>query len=174
VSTDAPDRQPSDAAVEATALAMFADEHCDKRQMQDVLGNWNSRLNGEDQALYRSMARAALVAAYRVDAARPLLDREALTRAFMAFRERNGGCPEGPDCAACREIAAEEADLALELAQPMPTADDMDALLWAHRTVASNGTQTVCACDRTWRSDTEHRTHLRDRFMALLNGETDA
>ena len=53
----------SDEAVEAAARAMFADEHCDKRQMQDVRGNWDARLNDEDQALYRSMARAALEAA---------------------------------------------------------------------------------------------------------------
>jgi hypothetical protein len=59
----------SDEAVEAVALALFADEHCDKRQMQDVRGNWDARLNDEDQALYRSMARAAL------EAARPYLER---------------------------------------------------------------------------------------------------
>ena len=50
-------------AVEAAALAMFADEHCDKRQMLDVRGNWDARLNADDQALYRSMARASLTAA---------------------------------------------------------------------------------------------------------------
>ena len=57
----------SDEVVEVAALAMFADEHCDKRQMLDVRGNWDARLNDEDQALYRSMARAALEAVARLE-----------------------------------------------------------------------------------------------------------
>lgn len=51
-----------DEAVEAAAKALFADEHCDKRQMADVDGNWNSRLDDDDKVMYRSMARAALQA----------------------------------------------------------------------------------------------------------------
>lgn len=56
-------------------------------------------------------ARAALVAA------RPYLmpPREALVSTFMDFRERNGGCPDGPDCEDCRDIAGDEADAVLAL-----------------------------------------------------------
>jgi hypothetical protein len=47
----------------------------------------------------------------------PTLDAEAaraaLTTAFLGFRERSGGCPEGPDCAACRRLAGDEAEVAL-------------------------------------------------------------
>jgi len=53
----------SDKAVEAAARGMFAEEHCDRRQREDVEGNWNSRLNDEDKAEYRALARAALEAA---------------------------------------------------------------------------------------------------------------
>jgi hypothetical protein len=42
---------------------MFAEEQCDKRQRQDLEGNWNSRLNDEDHAEYRALATAALEAA---------------------------------------------------------------------------------------------------------------
>lgn len=111
----APDRQPSDAAVEALAQALA---RRDKRPF-----TW-ADLPPEDKSWYLDSAREGLVAAYRVDAPRP----------------------------------------------QEPTADGVDALLWAHRAVASNGTQTVCACDRDWRSDTEHRAHLRNAVLALLNG----
>jgi hypothetical protein len=69
----------------------------------------------------------------------PVVDREALASAYMAFRERNGGCSEGPDCAACRRLAEEEADVAMALARPMPTReqiaeamhdDQMDTHAW--------------------------------------------
>lgn len=60
---------------------------------------------------------------------RPLVDREALTNAFMARREAAGGCIEGPDCAACRRLAGEEADVALKLARPMPTPEQIAPVL---------------------------------------------
>lgn len=75
-----------------------------------------------------------------------------------------------PLTAAGRFRAALEAAQPYMGVRPVASADDVDALFWEHRTVASNGTQTVCACDRKWRSDTEHRTHLRDRVMNLLPG----
>lgn len=50
-------------AVEAAARAMFGEEQCDRRQMLDVDGNWESRLDERDQDEYRAMARAALSAA---------------------------------------------------------------------------------------------------------------
>lgn len=110
----APDRESPDAAVEALTASMFESVH----EM-----DW-SMAEGVVRAQWLKRGRAALEAAYRVDAPRP----------------------------------------------QEPTADAVDALLWAHRAVASNGTQTVCACDRDWRSDTEHRAHLRNAVLALLNG----
>jgi hypothetical protein len=52
-----------DAIVEKAARALFAEEQCDRRQRQDVEGNWNARLAPEDQDEYRSLARAVLDAA---------------------------------------------------------------------------------------------------------------
>lgn len=52
-----------EAGREAAAKAMFGQEQCDRRQMLDVEGNWESRLNEQDQADYRDLARAAIEAA---------------------------------------------------------------------------------------------------------------
>lgn len=49
-----------DAAVERAAKAMFAEEQCDPRQMLDVEGNWNSRLNDRDKEEYRCLTRAVI------------------------------------------------------------------------------------------------------------------
>ena len=55
--------------------------------------------------------------------------KEQLTAAFMAFRERNGGCPEGPECGSCKGIAEEESEVALSVfaplldTRPQPTLD---------------------------------------------------
>lgn len=40
--------------------------------------------------------------------------------------------------------------------------------LGAHRVGAFNGQQTACTCDRTWRWNAEHETHLRDHLLAAL------
>jgi hypothetical protein len=72
-----------------------------------------------------------------------------------------------------RSVVLTAARAGLEAAEPyltgreQATQDDMDALLWRHRTAAYNGSQTACTCDRTWRSDTEHRTHLRNAILEL-------
>lgn len=68
----------------------------------------DARVGGESST---AAMRAALVAA------RPYLmpTRDALVSTFMDFRERNGGCPDGPDCAGCRDIAGDEADAVLAL-----------------------------------------------------------
>lgn len=52
-----------EAAVEASARAIFALEQCDKRQMLDVESNWQGRLNDDDHEEYRALARAALIVA---------------------------------------------------------------------------------------------------------------
>lgn len=50
--------------IEAGAMAMFALEQCDKRQQQDVRGNWVARLDDSDRLGYRQLARVALSAVY--------------------------------------------------------------------------------------------------------------
>ncbi len=52
-----------EAAVEAGARAMFAEEQCDRRQKLDLEANWRGRLDDRDRAEYRNLARAAIVAA---------------------------------------------------------------------------------------------------------------
>lgn len=105
----------------------------------------------------------------------PLLDREALTDAFMAFRERNGGCPEGPNCAACRRIAEEEADVALKLARPMPTREQIAEFLRGHYQqhgpgiVSGNPFQPRCVCGVEYPNG-GFTGHLADAVRALLNG----
>lgn len=35
-------------------------------------------------------------------------------------------------------------------------------ILEAHKVLAFSGSDTVCACDRTWRPDAEYRAHLAE------------
>ena len=61
-----PDERPDmipEAAVEAGARGMFAEEQCDRRQKLDVEANWLGRLDDRDRAEYRRLTRAALEAA---------------------------------------------------------------------------------------------------------------
>jgi hypothetical protein len=60
--------------LEKGARALFAEEQCDRRQREDVEGNWNARLAPEDQDEYRSLARAVLDAVAGDIAARALED----------------------------------------------------------------------------------------------------
>lgn len=46
--------------IEKAAKALFGEEQCDRRQMLDLDGNWESRLNDQDQEDYRALARAVL------------------------------------------------------------------------------------------------------------------
>ena len=43
-------------------------------------------------------------------------------------------------------------------------------LMDLHRIEAFNGSQVVCECDLTWVTSAEHRAHLADAVLALLNG----
>lgn len=54
---------PADPTVRETiARALFGWEQCDKQEMRDLDGNWDGRLNDDDQAEYREMADAVLAA----------------------------------------------------------------------------------------------------------------
>lgn len=59
-----------------------------------------------------------------------------------------------------------------------PTAEvdggEVEALLYAHRTLANGPSDCVCACDRTWRPASEYRAHLATVLAALLDRERRA
>jgi hypothetical protein len=63
---------------------------------------------------------------------------------------------------------------ALLAARPylMPTRDALVDLMNAHPIEAFNGSQSVCGCNLTWRTNVEYRAHLADMVLALLNGES--
>ena len=86
--------------------------------------------------------------------ARPLLDREALDQAIRAVVLES----------AKNEVKArvEGVDAVMKLARPMPT---RDALMEAMRTAPL---PTRCHCERV--ETTEHREHLADAILFLLNG----
>lgn len=121
------DRQPSDAAVEAAYKAA-----------SEIWGH------GPYAAI-----NAALEAAYRVDAPRPLLDREAV-KAVLAKRLHG----------------EQVVDLLMELARPMPTREQIDELLqlWrvgpAHRPHDPKYPGVL----------PNYRRKLRNAVLALLNG----
>ena len=86
-----PDRQPSDAAVEAAAQELFRDQDGDFVQPDHP---WLTTFESSRRPKYTRRARAALEAAYRVDEPRPALDRdqiEGLVTYFLAQRE---GCEQ--------------------------------------------------------------------------------
>lgn len=109
----APDRQPSDAAVEAAAKASY--------EVLASVWRWLD-LSDSEKNMRRQRARAALVAAYRVDAPRPLLDREATTRAIEAASSRNDHIIGRTYVEAYADVFA---DAVMELARPMPTREQI-------------------------------------------------
>lgn len=91
---------------------------------------------------------------------KPLIDRGALQNAFMAKRAEAGGCSEGPECAACYRLAGEEADVALSLARPMATAEQIDGILEDY---------AVGEC-LPGEVDLPYRERLRNALLLLLTG----
>lgn len=106
-----------DAAVEAAAKASY-------EVLASVWG-WQD-LSDSEKNMRRQRARAALVAAYlvdRVDALRPLLDREATTRAIEAASSRNDHIIGRTYVEAYADVFA---DAVMELARPMPTRKEIE------------------------------------------------
>lgn len=124
-------------------------------------------------ALAYQTASAALHAAAPLLGTRPqpTLDRSAakasLTAAFLAFRERNGGCAEGPDCAACRSLAGDEAEVALSAlggaVRPLPTREQIVQVLHDEGAFCGN-------CDyEDWESCDDCQRVLGAYGKAVLN-----
>jgi hypothetical protein len=164
----------TDEVVEAAALAMFADEHCDKRQMLDVPGNWNSRLNDEDQALYRSMAHAALEAALpHLEGATP---RKAFDVAYNIVNQLADLWEVPVDIRqATNDRCWEFAAGLIEGATPAIDREALDRLFEAHRIHYDYGADFACVCG--WKpEDTssmrydDHRRHLIDELLTLIGG----
>lgn len=126
VSTDIPDRQPSDAAVEAGVRAAFERKY--------GLG-WDAKWIDEARrarakAEIRADVTPALEAAYlvdRVDAPRLLLDRTALTAVLRRKLELQKDFPTF-----IAEAAEETADAVMEMARPMPTREQIAEALHDH------------------------------------------
>jgi hypothetical protein len=157
-----PSRQPSDAAVEAAAQAIYA---CPPGRRQIP---WASVSNGPARDEFLRAARSALEAAYRVDAPRPLLDREAVAARLLY--------EEGSEWAEGTDRHYELADAVMELARPMPTQEQVEAALEEHGVLLFDP-QPQCRCGHvydklhlggvSWKDQSLHRA---DAVLALLSG----
>jgi hypothetical protein len=122
------------------------------------------------QSVYRidpPYMRDALKAAYRVDAPRPLLDREAVQHALQLhwWDEDSEPCACGFDfLAAGQGWKHHLADAVLELARPMPTQEAVMDML-ANEGVGCNNLKTA-------QELIEHRTGVAASMLALINQTT--
>lgn len=56
------EHETGDDLLQLAAEALFAHEQCDRRQLEDVRGNWDRRLSDDDQIEYPGAAAAVLEA----------------------------------------------------------------------------------------------------------------
>lgn len=154
-------RQPSGAAVEAGAKAAW---HLD------------------DKASMREVSRAVLEAAYRVDAPRPMLDRQAMVWAMCRADRKE---PEGKSAdwlQLAEETFGRYVDAVMGLVRPLPTEEQLDEWLTEHEEVwrfheGAERRTRGCGCGwepDSWDSDDQfyeyYREHRNGAVLALLNG----
>lgn len=132
-----PSRQPSDAAVEAADRAYF-----------DTLGTLT-----DTQSLFPM--RDALEAAYRLDAPRPLLDRDAVKSLIGQAQTASWGSGQSTN---------DFVDAVMELARPMPTREQIAQVLHDQNQVHAWDTNR---CDDACGIAYYQRA---DAVLALLNG----
>lgn len=142
--------EPSDAAVEA---ALVEDQPSWHKIPEDLRSELRLRMH------------AALEAAYRVDAPRPFLDREAVADAIDRHYDEDVYMPIYPEDGS-RCIGSAAADAVMELARPMPTREQIDELLKLWK---------VGPAFRPYDPDypgalPNYRRKLRDALLALLSG----
>jgi hypothetical protein len=169
----------------AAAKAMFAEEQCDRRQREDVDANWNERLDDDDRAEYRRLARAALTAAgqmsgllagaagsgvgSRAEAVgpRPLLDREAVKQALLAvwLREAEAKTVDSPE-GHCDRLAG----AVLALARPMPTRETLAAAVDPEAFDETRQRSAQPAAVVQWAARQHMAYSAADAVLVLMNG----
>lgn len=137
-----------DATVEAAAKASY--------EVLASVWRWLD-LSDSEKNMRRQRARAALEAAYRVDASRPLLDREATTRAIEAASSRNDHIIGRTYVEAYADVFA---DAVMEQARPMPTREAIEQRV--RRVYIDGGAHLAVA--------QEAAADIATEMLALLNG----
>lgn len=151
-----PAREPSDAAVEA---ALVEDQPSWHKIPEDLRSELRLRMH------------AALEAAYRVDAPRPFLDREAVADAIDRHYDEDVYMPIYPEDGS-RCIGSAAADAVMELARPMPTREQIAAGI--HKAFDHPNAEACPITSTGWHECgyIAQSNQLADAVMDLLNGES--
>lgn len=143
----------------------------DLKPSEHILDDWLSKhgmaVTFDDAREFLAELREAF--GREESAPRPVIDREAVKKLVQdELAVHLAGTPALVHLQML--VGPRAADAVLELARPMPTADQLDKLLRRHTVAAFQPEHSACSCDRKWRAHAEHREHLRDAVLALLTG----